>query len=180
MNEFDKAFIVRLIVTFMVLSFFRKYSMGINYYLSLPILLSILDGIDSSILQTEIELDVVKTFAYKIRDKLADAISYLFVYYIFRLDKEFLYFTIYRLIGVLLFGKTRDVRWLIVCPDLMKEYMIYYAIYRGNMSAFPVVIPVKMLGEIWMHTIHDPMQDSHSNSSSQSPPVSKITGTIAP
>ena len=177
MNSYDKAFLVRLIVTLFFLIFYRNHSLALDDNIALPFILFELDGIDSSIPGNDVN---VKTFAYKIRDKLADAISYLFVYYIFRLDKEFLYFTIYRLIGVLLFGKTRDVRWLIVCPDLMKEYMIYYAIYRGNMSAFPVVIPVKMLAEIWMHTIHDPMQDSHSNSSSQSPPVSRITGTIAP
>jgi|LauGreDrversion4_2_1035121.scaffolds.fasta_scaffold1149345_2 hypothetical protein len=180
MNVFDRAFLIRIAVSLIILLFYRKHSLEVDYNLSIPFLIILLDSIDSHVIPLETNVDLTLTFSYKIHDKIADALTYLFVYYIFPVEKEFLYLVIYRLIGVILFGQTRDVRWLMVCPDLMKEYMLYHWVYRGDMSGFPVIIPVKLVYEIWMHTVHSPMQESHSNSSSQSPPVSKITGTIAP
>jgi hypothetical protein len=69
----------------------------------------------------------------------------------------------YRIVGVLAFGVSRNVWWLVICPDLIKEYLLYRFLYeRGffsSMKSFMLVVPVKMIFEKWHHTVNDPMEN---------------------
>ena len=155
MDIFEIAFLSRILGTLIFLLALRPYIKG--NYLLIAFVLYELDGIDSLITGLE-NKDNVKTFAYKIHDKVADAISYFFAFMLFPIEKEYLYFLLYRVVGIILFGLTRNINWIIICPDMMKEYLVYSSIYKGETSGFPLFIPVKMVAEKWMHTVHDVMQ----------------------
>jgi hypothetical protein len=149
MNEYDKGFVARIIATLILLLFIRQYTFNTNLFL--PLVLSFLDSIDSAYTQN------YGTFAYKMRDKIADSFSYLFVCALFPVDVEFVWAVMYRMLGVLIFGVTRNVNWLIVAPDLAKEMLLYRSVYP-DLSAFPVVILGKIVYEVYHHKIRDPME----------------------
>jgi hypothetical protein len=149
MNPYDQGFVVRILVTLIFLLAISKYTL--NFNLVLPIALTALDGIDSAFVSN------YSSFSYKIRDKIADSLSYLFVYMLFPVDKEFLWAVMYRVVGVLLFGVTRNVNWLIAAPDLAKEMLLYRSVYP-DLSGFPVIIVAKMLFEAYHHKVHDPLE----------------------
>jgi hypothetical protein len=148
MNIYDKAFLSRILATIIFLYLFSKHSL--NYNFLLPFFLNGLDGIDSSIAPS------THTFAYKIYDKIADTLSYFLVTVFFPVDKEYLYFLMYRVAGVLAFGMSRKLYWLVIFPDMMKEYLLYKSVF-SDMSAFPVFIPVKVAYELWHHFHQDTM-----------------------
>ena len=154
MNYYDQAFLCRIAAT--LIFFLCIQRLPFRVYLILPFFLTALDGIDSTI-SIKAGPQALHTFSYKIRDKMADAISYLFAFVIFRIDKEFLYYLMFRVVGIILFGMTRDVKWLVIFPDLLKEYLLYHEVYNGEMSGFPVLIPVKMVFEQYRHYTADPM-----------------------
>ena len=152
MNEFDQGFITRILVTLIFLLSIPK-----NVNLFLPLSLIILDGIDSYYVRNV--KNNYRTFAYKIRDKIADSISYLFVFMLFPVGIEFLWVIMYRILGVILFGLTRQYQWLVIAPDLAKELLAYKVIYKQDLSVFPFVVGLKVVYEIHHHTIVDPLVD---------------------
>jgi hypothetical protein len=146
MTIYQTGFLTRAIITLFLLK-----TQLVSFRLYLPFLLTYLDGIDSNSPGID-----THSFEYKLYDKLGDLVSYLFVSQLFPVEKEFLYLLVFRTIGVLLFGMTRRLEWLVVFPDLMKEYLLYTYLYSDT-SAFPVLIPVKMVYEHWHHFIQDRM-----------------------
>ena len=69
---------------------------------------------------------------YQMNDKVCDIISYILVYLMFGLDNHVLFFIIYRTIGVYLFLKTKDRKWLIIFFDFIKEYLLYLYITNSK------------------------------------------------
>lgn len=149
MNPYDQGFVVRILVTLIFLLAIRKNTINFNAFL--PFALTALDGIDSTFVHN------YRSFSYKIRDKIADSLSYLFVCMLFPVDQEFLWAVMYRVVGVLLFGVTRNVDWLIAAPDLAKEMLLYRSVYP-DLSAFPVIFVAKMMYEAYHHKVHDPLE----------------------
>jgi hypothetical protein len=154
MNPYDKGFAVRILSTLIFLLAIRKNTLNFNLFL--PIALTALDGIDSY--YSAVTPGWQNSFAYKIRDKIADSLSYFFVFMLFPMEIEYLWLVMYRILGVLLFGVTRKVEWLIAAPDLAKEFLLYKAVYGENMSVFPAVVILKVLFELYHHTVYDPLQ----------------------
>ena len=154
MNSYDKAFLTRIAATLVYMSLAKRFN-GLNYLL-LPFFFTYLNTIkyDISVIDGPY---ATRTFSYKIRDRLADVISYMITFTLFPRDTFYLYCVTLRLIGVLLFGMTRDDRWLIVFPDVAGEYLMYHFIYNGDMSGFPIVFPVKMVYERWSVTNNQPI-----------------------
>jgi len=89
----------------------------------------------------------VNTYYYDINDKMNDLLSYILVYLFFPLNNIFLIFLIYRAIGVLLFTLTKNHIWLIIMPDLVKEYLIYVYLFKSNNTYLPILILGKVLFE---------------------------------
>lgn len=158
MNPYDKAFSTRMAVT-LISMYVLKDLNGTHrafLYAMLPFLLAGLDGVDSEYMG---DLNTsTRSFDYKIRDKTADVLSYYLSYKIFFPDdKVLLGLILFRAIGVFLFGSWKRIEFLVLFPDLIKEYLLYKAFYGENITAFPVIVPAKILYESWMHLTHNPM-----------------------
>ncbi len=93
-----------------------------------------------------------KLFQYQITDKINDWVTYLLAWYIFKLDHVFLYFVLWRGIGVAAFGLTKSAIPLIPFADLMKEYLVFKYFFPGSNSLLPGVIVLKMGFEAWFHS----------------------------
>ena len=110
------------------------------------------------------EKQCTKRFYYQVSDKIYDSISYLMVYVFlrqfFRLDAKsdmiLLLFILYRIIGVVLFYKTKNSTWLILFFDFIKEFFLYLAIFGNNYSYIGLFIGCKIMFEYYYHTIHNP------------------------
>ena len=97
--------------------------------------------------------DCSKTFYYQITDKINDSISYLASWYVFGLDNLYLYFALFRCIGIILFGLSRNAIYLILFPDLNKEYLVYLFLFGYNYSYIWMLVIGKMAYEYYHHTI---------------------------
>ena len=163
MNQCSKlvnnGMIIRYIITlisFYILSinvdntFIRKY-----IYLILPILLTILDEVDNIFTFLYKNNSCTKLFYYQYTDKICDSISYLFLFLFFKIDNLLLFFTLYRIIGVILFIITKNSRWLILFFDFSKEYLFYFFIFKNNYLYLPMFIFCKFCFEFYYHTIHN-------------------------
>lgn len=180
MNCYDQGFLSRILATLIFLSFIRKFTS--LHYLILPFFLTYLDMIEQDICRIEGPY-ATRTFSYQVREKLGDVVSYLLIYSIVPVDRDVIAYILFRLIGVLLFGMTRNDRWLIVFPDMFKEYLLYHLIFRGEMSGFSLLIPVKMVFERWnltanvstdpvRHIVRKARQELFKpNSTTQAPPA---------
>jgi hypothetical protein len=91
------------------------------------------------------------TLYYSILDKCVDTLSYILAYFVFNLNNTFLYFLLYRMIGIGLYIYTQNTRWLIVFFDFMKEYLIYFFFLNKNLSYIWIFIIIKIIGEIVLH-----------------------------
>lgn len=154
MNSYDKAFVTRIAATVMYMSFAKSFN-GLNYLL-LPFFFTYLNTIKYDISTTDGPY-ATRSFAYKARDQLADVICYMLSFTLFPRDTGYIYCVFFRLIGVLLFGMTRDDKWLILFPDVAGEYLMYHFIYKGEMSGFPILIPIKMIYERWLVVNNKPI-----------------------
>lgn len=147
--------IATLFIFYMVSIYYSK-----NPYLLIIIalLFTLLDAIDVvfwkkfTFNNSHIENKCNLTFYYQISDKIMDLLSYLLVYYAFSLDNLFLTFVIIRTIGLMFFGITKNAIWLIVFPDLMKEYLVYLFIFGKNKIYLPALIFAKIGYEYCCHT----------------------------
>jgi hypothetical protein len=153
---------IRYITTFLSfyvvalnITFLNKY-----LYLLLPILLTVLDAIDSIfILHYNYKNKYNRCkfgYNYQISDKICDSISYLLLFLFFKLDIILLLFVVYRIIGVVLFYFTKNSSWLILFFDFAKEYLLYLFIFGNNYIYLPIFILLKIGFEYYHHTITNP------------------------
>ena len=152
--------IIRVVVTF-VLFVVLKWPTN-PYVLVLAIML--LDGIGSLYALFgkdggwENKERVTKTEAYQQTDKISDALTYLMLFSLFPNDPVLHFFVVYRAIGVFLYAWTKK-RWpVIVFFDFVKEYILYKQLFSHSEHAnaiFGVSIVLKILFEIYFHTIHN-------------------------
>jgi len=107
----NNSMIIRGILSILSLYFlYTKLNINLfsnNLLLLLPVLLSILDFTDNielyELKYRKKDNGCTKTFDYQIKDKILDVASYFYTYYLFQLDKNVLFLSIYRTIGVILF-----------------------------------------------------------------------------
>lgn len=151
--------ILRIIATLFIFYMVSIYYSKNPYLLIIiAVLLALLDSADGvvwkKIILKHSHIDNVCyiTFYYQITDKIMDLLSYFFVYYTFSLDNLFLLFVIIRGIGLMLFGFSKNANWLIIFPDLMKEYLIYIFIFGKNKIYLPALILAKVGYEYCIHT----------------------------
>ena len=145
--------IISTIITFFILI---KYLSNNQYlFIILAIALTILDEFDNLFLITYKNNICSKSFYYQINDKIVDLFSYWLVFLFFCLNTIFLVFLIYRTICVLLFAFTKNSTWLIIMPDVLKEYLVYIFLYGSNNTYLPILILGKVLFEYYYHTFHN-------------------------
>jgi hypothetical protein len=100
---------------------------------------------------------ICKSFNYQIVDKVADLITYLIIYVYLGLNPFYLFLIILRLIGIILFYSTSNSKWLIICPDVFKEMLLYkWFIEKINYVNFTFIFSSKMLFEYIWHTYQNP------------------------
>jgi len=152
-------FFIRIFSTIIIIYLILNYVPKKYFYLCLPIALFILDCSDNVLSRiysfyqgSYIKNICCSNFIYQILDKINDIISYFLVYKYFHLDNYFLFFLIWRTIGVVLFGLTRNSVSLIIMFDFMKEYLLYKFFFGNNYTYLPLVIIGKMTGELYWHT----------------------------
>jgi len=144
---------VTTVGTFLFLSFHKfvkKYK-----YILLPIVLTLLDEVDS--IPLVFNLKSFYTFEYRYIDKIIDVLSYVFAFAMFKLDNLVLFFILYRMIGVLLFTFTKKSIWVIVFFDFVKEMMLYLYVF-DTYAYLPFFIFLKVCFEYYWHhnfVIHD-------------------------
>jgi hypothetical protein len=150
---------IATIASFFVLYDILKTNLFIEkyFYLLLPFLLTFLDELDN-IFTIFYKYKgkyngCTKTFYYQYTDKICDSISYLLVYFFFKIDFVFLYFVLYRIIGVLLFCITKNSKWLILFFDFAKEYILYLFVFGNELFYMPIFVILKICFEIYFHTI---------------------------
>jgi hypothetical protein len=154
-NLVKVAMFIRMTVTVISLYILKLYSkIGHNIYLILAIILTLLDGVDSVFIKNKKNL---KSYCYQSSDKIYDCISYLLIFLFFKIDNSLLvFFVLYRIIGVILFTKTKNSVWLIVFFDFVKEYLLYFYIFGNNNTYLPIFISCKILFEYYFHTYINP------------------------
>ena len=91
------------------------------------------------------------TLYYNIVDKCVDTLSYILAYFVFRLNNIFLYFLLYRMIGIGIYIYTQNSRWLILFFDFMKEYLVYFFLAKNNLSYIWFFVLLKISFEKYYH-----------------------------
>ena len=171
-NIIKNGMIIRYIVTiitFIILAIFSKNNFIIKYiYLILPLLLTLLDEVDSTdkiftrfnnYISGKKYFSCYHLFYYQYLDKICDSfsylLSYLFLCLFFKIDNMLFLFIVYRIIGVILFYITNNSVWLIVFFDFVKEYFIYLFIFSNNYMYIPLFVLCKISFEYYWHKIHN-------------------------
>lgn len=123
-------------------------------YLLLPIVLILLDEVDNifKLINPSKTQDCTKTFEYQQLDKWVDAFSYCLSVWVFSLDSLIGGFTLYRILGILLFSLTKSSTWLIVGFDFVKESMLYRYLFGDNLLYLPIAVILKIGFEYYFHT----------------------------
>lgn len=156
--NFLKGFILRLVLTLIIFSVLPNFKLNKYYYIILPILLIILDLIDGIFVvilkeyQKEKNKNNLFDNFYHLNDKIIDSLSYLFVWYIFKLDYKYLFLILYRFIGVYYFYYTNNKKIFTLFPDLFKEYLIVDGLFNSNnYIVYIIVLFIKMIFEYLFH-----------------------------
>jgi len=127
-----------------------------NLLLILPILLTVLDFTDNietvGFKYRKKENGCTKTFDYQIKDKIIDVSSYFYTYYLFPLDKNILFLSIYRAIGTILFYIFKKSYLLVLFFDFVKEYMLYIYFFKDNFKYLPLTTLIKIAFEFYFHS----------------------------
>lgn len=132
----------------------QKYGKGNWNYIALAIIMLILDGFDNKWpLGMKVKQKCPKTFYYQITDKINDSLTYLAAWYYFNLNNLFLFFALYRIIGVICFGFTKNAKYLIPMFDFNKEYLVYLFLFGNNINYLWFFIILKIGFEYYHHTI---------------------------
>jgi hypothetical protein len=148
-----KGFVVRLVLTlgtFIILPYLKldKY-----YFIILPIVLTLLDFTDNIFTNLAKPFQsVANSTFYHLQDKIIDALSYIFVWYVFKLDNKFLYLVLYRLIGVYWYYHTDNKKIFTLFPDLFKEFLFIHGIFEFNKYIpYVIVLIIKIIFEYLFH-----------------------------
>jgi hypothetical protein len=156
-NKLINAGIISRYILTIIIIYILSRTIGNNkyIYLILPIILTLLDFVDTIFFYdfTKFKKEKCsKLFYYQYNDKVSDLISYLLIFICFKIDYIFLFFILYRVIGVILFYITKDSKWLIIFFDFAKEYLIYLFIFGKNYLCIPYFIILKICFEYYCHT----------------------------
>jgi len=114
--------------------------------------LTILDHLDTRFMNDS-EL-CTKTRYYQSLDKISDEFAYLFVLLIIKNDWLLSILVYYRLIGVIKFVQTDNTDFLILMPDVVKEYLLYRYFFDTN-QYFVFVFIAKVIFEYIFHKKHN-------------------------
>lgn len=150
---------LRILLTFITFWIILKYLNPPDLYIVLPIALTILDQTDNIPFRINSwyqKVTCTKQFEYQIMDKINDLASYLLAWWWFKLDRTFLVFCLWRALGVIGFGLTRQSFYLIPMMDLMKEYLVYRYFIPSGFYWLPLVIITKICFEAYFHTQINP------------------------
>ena len=159
-NKLINAGIITRYILTIIIIYILSRTIGNNkyIYLILPIILTLLDFVDTIFFYdfTKFKKEkCTKSFYYQSSDKICDTVSYLLISIFFKVDYFFLFFILYRVIGVILFYITKDSKWLIIFFDFAKEYLIYLFIFGQNYLYIPYFIILKICFEYYYHTKHN-------------------------
>jgi hypothetical protein len=146
-NNFIYGFIFRIIISLLIL--LLPFSNVIKI-----LLIFLCDHLDCSFIVYFSKYNKsCSTYLYQILDKIVDALTYLFVYYYFKLPNLYLYLALFRFIGVMSFGFTKNSKWLIVFPDIFKEIWIFDTFISNiNIYNFALIYICKDIFEYIWHT----------------------------
>lgn len=139
---------IRVILTLGVIPFLLK--IDIDPKITLWFALMILDRLDMTVSKLIDPNASSHTYEYQIGDKIVDTLSYWYVYALYPFDSVYLYLLIYRTIGVILFSITRNITWVIVMFDAVKEMLIYRYLFEENNTYIPLMI----IGVVIFEVIH--------------------------
>jgi len=120
-------------------------------YLILPILLHLFDILDTRIYN----IRCCEHWIYQKLDKITDILSYILLIFMIKNDKLLHLFILYRLLGVILFVKTKNSYYLVIFFDFIKEYLIYKYIFGNNYTFIYICIVFKIIFEYLLHIIHN-------------------------
>lgn len=159
-NKLINAGIITRYILTIIIIYILSRTIGNNkyIYLILPIILHLLDSVDNIFFYDFTKLKkkkCSKLFYYQYNDKVSDLISYLLIFIFFKIDYLFLFFILYRVIGVILFYITKNSKWLIIFFDFAKEYLIYLFIFGQKYIYIPYFIFLKICFEYYFHTKHN-------------------------
>ena len=150
--------LLRIVITFLTFIIVKKKNYeNKKLLIIIPVLLEILDNIDCEFARLRFYLRFKKnkrctTLFYEKLDKIVDLLSYIIVWYLFGLDDIFFIFCIWRAIGVVLFVSKGKNYFLMVAPDLMKEYLVYRYFFPSENKWLIAVILLKIMFEIRWHS----------------------------
>lgn len=154
----------RIIATFIFFIFLKKMENipFIQKYLYLLIFIGllVLDSIDTFYLlniNNVHNFDIIlhklyKIKYYQINDKIIDTFTYLLLISLFPSDNILKFFVLYRLIGVLLYLKTKNNYSLVIFFDFIKEYLLYLFIFGHNYIYLTLFLILKIILEFYLYS----------------------------
>jgi hypothetical protein len=157
-------FMSRIIATFIFFIFLKKMENipFIQKYLYLLIFIGllVLDSIDTFYLlniNNVHNFDIIlhklyKIKYYQINDKIIDTFTYLLLISLFPSDNILKFFVLYRLIGVLLYLKTKNNYSLVIFFDFIKEYLLYLFIFGHNYIYLTLFLILKIILEFYLYS----------------------------
>ena len=156
----DRGIQIRYATTLITILLLSVYKPSLSKYILyiVPLLLLLLDSVDAV---TTINYKFNGKYngckelhKYQIADKICDVISYILILFIID-DPILVYLVIYRMLGVIIFGITKNGKSLIIFFDFVKEYLIYKAIFGDTYTYIYPLIIGKICFEYYFHTIHN-------------------------
>jgi len=150
-RKIENGMIVRCIMTLLFLGVF-VLSKDSNYRngIVLVIALWMLDCLDNIFLIRPI--CPTSVWDYQWRDKFMDTVTYFLVgLVLFRQDLYFWSLFSWRVIGLWGLFATQRFSFLVIFPDVLKEYILYKALWKDIGFPFLYIYILKMAVEYYMH-----------------------------
>tara|TARA_B100001175_G_C19316340_1_gene545534 strand:+ start:67 stop:597 length:531 start_codon:yes stop_codon:yes gene_type:complete len=157
-------FVSRIITTLIFFIFLKKMENipFIHRYIYLIIFIGLLalDSIDTFYLlniNNIYNFDTIlhklyKIKYYQINDKIIDIFTYLLLISLFPSDNILKFLVLFRLIGILLYLKTKNNYSLVIFFDFIKEYLLYLFIFGHNYNYLPLFFILKIIFEFYLYT----------------------------
>lgn len=157
-------FLSRIIATLIFFIFLKKmeHIPFIQKYLYLLIFIGfiVLDTIDTFYLLNihniytfdTILHNLYKIKYYQINDKIIDIFTYLLLIGLFPSDNILKFLVLFRLIGILLYLKTKNNYSLVIFFDFVKEYLLYLFIFNHNYNFLPLFLILKIILEFYLYS----------------------------
>jgi len=77
------------------------------------------------------------------------------MYYYFEFDNQMLlFFILWRLIGIIIYSKTKNFTHLAIFVDFVKEYLLYLYFFNNNNKYLWLFVTCKIIFEYKNHSIH--------------------------